>query len=101
MTYTARFDPQGRGATEDEDQWGFQNLTWGKRQAEIDVDIRAKPWVSPMFVEIYNPNLIFIIHLFPASLGQPATFYRLFCPVDQKLNDVLFTELRARLECRS
>ncbi|KAJ4412451.1 hypothetical protein N0V82_008806 [Gnomoniopsis sp. IMI 355080] len=44
MTYTARFDPKGRGTTEEEDQWGFRTLTWGDRKAQIDIDIRAKPW---------------------------------------------------------
>lgn len=50
MAYTARFDPDGRGATQDEDLWGFRlgDLTWGKRKAEIDVDLLAKPWVSTM-----------------------------------------------------
>lgn len=48
MAYTTRFDPNGRGATEDEDIWGFRlgGLTWGARKAEIDVDLMAKPWVS-------------------------------------------------------
>lgn len=47
MTYTAGWDPKGRGYTEDEDVWGFRlgDLTWGDRKAEIDPDKLAKPWV--------------------------------------------------------
>lgn len=47
MAYTARFDPQGRGATEEESEWGFAagELTWGNRKAEIDPDMLAKSWV--------------------------------------------------------
>lgn len=48
MTYTARFDPMGRGATDEQQQWGFQRLTWGDRKAVINVDILARPWVSSL-----------------------------------------------------
>lgn len=54
MAYTARFDPKGRGASEEKSQWGFNlgSLTWGNRKAEIDVDLLAKPW----YVFIHEPN---------------------------------------------
>lgn len=52
MTYTARFDPKGRGATEEEQQWGFQRLTWGDRKAVINVEILARPWVNFSPLEI-------------------------------------------------
>lgn len=52
MTYTTRFDPKGRGANDQEQQWGFQRLTWGDRKAVINVDILARPWVSGSFLTI-------------------------------------------------
>lgn len=47
MTYVPRWDPDGRGASEEESQWGFQlgDLTWGNRRAELDPFVLAKPWV--------------------------------------------------------
>ncbi|KUI53610.1 hypothetical protein VP1G_01028 [Cytospora mali] len=46
MRYTAAWDPNGRGCTEEEDFWGFRlgELTWGGAKAEIDPDLFAKPW---------------------------------------------------------
>lgn len=56
MSYTARWDPKGRGASEESSEWGFNlgSLTWGKRKAEIDVDLLAKPW----YVFASNPHFL-------------------------------------------
>lgn len=63
MTYTARFDRKGRGVTEEQDQWGFIDLTWGGRKADIDADIRAKPWVS--FAVVLKASLIYTFRFRP------------------------------------
>lgn len=46
MRYTAAWDPNGRGCTQEDDFWGFRlgDLTWGSVKAEIDRDLLAKPW---------------------------------------------------------
>lgn len=56
MTYIARFDPNGRGKTEEESLFGFDydTLSWGNRKADIMPDIRANPFVSSQ-VEISVP----------------------------------------------
>lgn len=50
MTYIARFDPNGRGCSEEEHIFGFKTLTWGGRKADIDPDMRATIWVSLPFL---------------------------------------------------
>lgn len=56
MAYTARFDPNGRGATEEESEWGFElsQLTWGNRRAELDPDVFAKRWVCDIEYSLLN-----------------------------------------------
>lgn len=51
MTYMVRWDPNGMGTTPAREMWGFQlgSLTWGKRRAQIDMDLFAKPWVCTPF----------------------------------------------------
>lgn len=46
MRYTAAWDPNGRGYTKEQEQWGFKlgELTWGPVKADIDPDLFAKPW---------------------------------------------------------
>lgn len=45
MTYITRFDPKGRGQSEEESLFGFLRLTWGDRAAEITPDMRANDFV--------------------------------------------------------
>lgn len=67
MTYTTRFDPDGRGTPEDQDQWGFRSLTWGDGKAKIDIDIRTKPWVSSVFLKFADVQPI---HAFPTFFAS-------------------------------
>lgn len=65
MAYTSRFDPKGRGATYENDLWGFVtgDLTWGDRKAEIKIDLLANPWVRSNGLRVHL-HVLFPVFLF-------------------------------------